>query len=277
MLGTGDVPEIVGAIEGASGAKRIPLTLVQRPNPASRIPHPGASNIFVRRRAPCLRDATPLRLHQGRGRLRLQVLLLHHPDAARPLPQPPGRFDRARGARARGARRARDDPDLAGHDLLRPRSRRAAPRFPALLRELNTVDGIDWIRLLYLYPTTITDDILDAMAECEKVVQVHRPAAAARGRRRPATDEAARHRKDVREAARPHPRARAGRLVADNVHRRVSRARPTPSSTNSARSCGTSGFDHVGVFTYSHEEGTTAYESAGRRAGSRQNRGAGTP
>ena len=38
-----------------------------------------------------------------------------------------------------------------------------------LLRELNAIDGIEWIRLLYLYPTTITDDVLAAMAECEKV------------------------------------------------------------------------------------------------------------
>ncbi|MCA1652530.1 MAG: radical SAM protein, partial [Acidobacteria bacterium] len=38
-----------------------------------------------------------------------------------------------------------------------------------LLRELNTIDGLEWIRLLYLYPTTITDDLLDAMAECDKV------------------------------------------------------------------------------------------------------------
>ena len=68
---------------------------------------------------------------------------------------------------------------------------------PTLLRELNEVDGIDWIRLLYLYPTTITDDILDAMAECDKVVQVHRPAAAARGRRRAAPDEAAGNREGI--------------------------------------------------------------------------------
>src|SRR5438445_424597 len=39
----------------------------------------------------------------------------------------------------------------------------------ALLRELNTVDGLEWIRMLYLYPTTITDDVLAAMAECDKV------------------------------------------------------------------------------------------------------------
>ena len=38
-----------------------------------------------------------------------------------------------------------------------------------LLRELNKVEGLEWIRLLYLYPTTITDDVLEAMAECEKV------------------------------------------------------------------------------------------------------------
>ena len=38
-----------------------------------------------------------------------------------------------------------------------------------LLRELNAVDGLEWIRMLYLYPTTIGDDVLDAMAECEKV------------------------------------------------------------------------------------------------------------
>ena len=38
-----------------------------------------------------------------------------------------------------------------------------------LLRELNTIDGLEWIRLLYLYPTTIDDDTLAAMAECDKV------------------------------------------------------------------------------------------------------------
>src|SRR5206468_8716247 len=38
-----------------------------------------------------------------------------------------------------------------------------------LLRDLNTIAGLEWIRLLYLYPTTIDDDTLGAMAECEKV------------------------------------------------------------------------------------------------------------
>jgi ribosomal protein S12 methylthiotransferase len=38
-----------------------------------------------------------------------------------------------------------------------------------LLRDLNKVGGLEWIRLLYLYPTTIDDATLAAMAECEKV------------------------------------------------------------------------------------------------------------
>src|SRR5678810_1235932 len=40
-----------------------------------------------------------------------------------------------------------------------------------LLRALNEVDGLEWIRLLYLYPTTIDDAMLDAMADCNKVVK----------------------------------------------------------------------------------------------------------
>src|SRR5687768_44418 len=36
----------------------------------------------------------------------------------------------------------------------------------ALLRRLNRIEGLEWIRLLYLYPTTISDDVIDAIAEC---------------------------------------------------------------------------------------------------------------
>lgn len=38
-----------------------------------------------------------------------------------------------------------------------------------LLRKLNEVDGIKWIRLLYAYPEEITDDLIEAIAECDKV------------------------------------------------------------------------------------------------------------
>ena len=38
-----------------------------------------------------------------------------------------------------------------------------------LLRTLNGIDGLEWIRLLYLYPTTVDDETIDAMASCAKV------------------------------------------------------------------------------------------------------------
>src|SRR5215217_7965948 len=42
---------------------------------------------------------------------------------------------------------------------------------PKLLGALNEVAGIEWIRLLYLYPTTITADVIDAIADLDKVVK----------------------------------------------------------------------------------------------------------
>ncbi|MBQ5754869.1 MAG: radical SAM protein, partial [Oscillospiraceae bacterium] len=39
-----------------------------------------------------------------------------------------------------------------------------------LLEELNKIKGIAWIRLLYAYPERITDEFIDTMAKCEKIV-----------------------------------------------------------------------------------------------------------
>jgi len=39
----------------------------------------------------------------------------------------------------------------------------------ALLERLHEIDGLEWIRLLYLYPATIDDELIDAMARLPKV------------------------------------------------------------------------------------------------------------
>jgi len=39
-----------------------------------------------------------------------------------------------------------------------------------LLRKLDKLDGIEWIRLLYAYPRGFDDDLIDAIASCEHVV-----------------------------------------------------------------------------------------------------------
>lgn len=44
------------------------------------------------------------------------------------------------------------------------------PRLIPLLQELNRIDGLRWIRLLYTYPDTVTPELLDVLAEGEKLV-----------------------------------------------------------------------------------------------------------
>ena len=51
--------------------------------------------------------------------------------------------------------------DLDDHELL----------LPKLLRELCKIDGIHWVRLHYLYPEVLTDEMIDVIAEEPKIVK----------------------------------------------------------------------------------------------------------
>ena len=51
--------------------------------------------------------------------------------------------------------------DLDGHELL----------LPKLMRELCKIDGIHWVRLHYLYPEVLTDEMIDVIAEEPKIVK----------------------------------------------------------------------------------------------------------
>ena len=42
---------------------------------------------------------------------------------------------------------------------------------PRLLKELNNLEGLEWIRIMYAYPTQMTDELIDAIANLEKVVK----------------------------------------------------------------------------------------------------------
>jgi len=130
---------------------------------------------------------------------------------------------------------------------------------PRLLRALNEVDGIEWIRLLYLYPTTITSDVIDAIADLDKVVKY--------------IDLPLQHASDavLKRMKRPGTRQSYQRLL-DNIRARIPNVAlrttfivgfPGETAEDFAALEGfieEIGFDHVGVFTYSHEEGTSAYE-----------------
>lgn len=47
---------------------------------------------------------------------------------------------------------------------------RGEPEIAQLLDELNKVEGIEWIRMLYAYPERITDEFIDAMVRNDKVL-----------------------------------------------------------------------------------------------------------
>lgn len=42
---------------------------------------------------------------------------------------------------------------------------------PELLKELNKIENISWIRIMYAYPTQMTDELIDAIAKLDKVVK----------------------------------------------------------------------------------------------------------
>ena len=90
-----------------------------------------------------------------------------------------------------------------------------------LLRELNAVDGIEWIRLLYLYPTTISADVIEAMADCDKVCNYidlplqHASDPVLARMKRPG------HARQLRAAAHEHPRAHPQRRAPHHLHRRL--------------------------------------------------------
>ena len=128
-----------------------------------------------------------------------------------------------------------------------------------LLRALNAIDGLEWIRLLYLYPTTITDPVLEAMAECEKVCRYidlplqHASASVLKRMRRPGNRRTydkllARIRERI-----PGVAVRTTLIVGFP-------GETEEDFTELSAFVADAQFDHVGVFTYSHEEGTRAFD-----------------
>ncbi|MCB9849961.1 MAG: 30S ribosomal protein S12 methylthiotransferase RimO [Phycisphaerales bacterium] len=45
------------------------------------------------------------------------------------------------------------------------------PGLAGLLRELDRVDGVSWLRLMYVYPSVFSDAMIDAIADCAKIVK----------------------------------------------------------------------------------------------------------
>lgn len=130
---------------------------------------------------------------------------------------------------------------------------------PQLLRELSAVEGIEWIRLHYAYPTKFPTEIFEVMAELPKVcnyldipLQHGNDAVLDRMRRHITQVEM---RKLIQHAKR----------VVPNIAIRTTFMVGFPGETDAEFQdmCDfveDMSFDRVGVFQYSHEEDTSAHE-----------------
>jgi ribosomal protein S12 methylthiotransferase len=264
VLGTGEVPQIVGALAGTAalqhGSTAAPATLYRR--------KPSHAPLGARTELPTyLYDAaTPRHLATPKHYAYVKVAEgCDYTCAFCIIPRLRGHYrsrsadEIVREAEQLGARGVKElllisqDTTFYGNDL---GERGALAR---LLRRLNVVDGIEWIRLLYLYPTTIDAGMIEAMAECDKVVKYidlplqHASDAVLKRMRRPGT------RKSY-ETLLGNIRTRI-----PDVSLRTTFIVGFPGETDEdfhelSGFVSAVGFDHVGVFTYSHEEGTRAGE-----------------
>ena len=144
----------------------------------------------------------------------------------------------------------------------------------ALLHRLAPVDGIRWIRLLYCYPNFVTDELLAAIASLDKVVKYidmplqHADDAMLRAMKRERSADALRSLLERVRAAIPEVALRTSFIVG------------FPGETDAAFATlvdfvREQQFDRVGVFTYSREENTAAYDLAGSGSRSGQTAAAG--
>ena len=145
------------------------------------------------------------------------------------------------------------DSSRYGEDLGKPDA------LARLLRELSHIDGIEWVRVMYTYPTHISDGFLDVLAEEPKAVKY--------------LDMPLQHASQnvLKLMKRGGNRKSLERLI-ERVRQRVPgiAVRTTfisgfPGETEADHEelmgfIKNVEFDRVGVFTYSDEEGTPAYD-----------------
>ena len=135
------------------------------------------------------------------------------------------------------------------------------PMLAKLLEELNKIEGLGWIRIMYAYPTQMTDELLDTIAKLDKVVKYvdiplqHSHPEMLKMMNRPSFDY---------------------RPMIENIRKRIPNV-----SIRTAFIVGYPGeteehfehlcefvrdmkFDRMGVFTYSREKGTPSYNMPNR-------------
>ncbi len=135
------------------------------------------------------------------------------------------------------------------------------PMLPKLLNELNKIEGLGWIRVMYAYPTQMSDELLDTIARLDKVVKYvdiplqHSHPEMLKMMNRPSFDY---------------------RPMIENIRKRIPDVSirtafivgyPGETEEHFEHLCNfvrDMKFDRMGVFTYSREKGTPSYKMQNR-------------
>jgi ribosomal protein S12 methylthiotransferase len=140
-----------------------------------------------------------------------------------------------------------------------------------LLEQLHEIDGIEWIRLLYLYPATVDAELIDAMARLPKVCKyMDMPLQHA-------------HPDVLRRMLRPSNGERYLEIISDfrsrvpGITMRSTFIVGFPGETEDHVAyleewIGRAQLDRVGFFEYSREEGTPSADLAGQVSGAEKRR-----
>ena len=131
------------------------------------------------------------------------------------------------------------------------------PRLAELLTELNKIDGLDWIRLMYFYPMYIDDRLIDTLAGAKRIL--------------PYIDMPLQHASDqmLKRMSRKTTRSLQEEIMGnlrsriDNLIMRTTMIAGFPGETDDDFEqlmdfAAKQRFEHLGVFTYSIEEDTPA-------------------
>jgi ribosomal protein S12 methylthiotransferase len=259
VLGTGEVPEIVGAIAGATRSGAAPLAFFRS---STQHKAPGTLPTYIYDANTPRLLATPqhyayVKIAEGCD---YKCAFCIIPTLRGQYRSRPGESI-VREARALAAGGVKELLLISQDTTFYGIDRQERGALARLLRDLNTVDGLEWIRLLYLYPTTIDDETLTAMAECDKVCKY--------------IDLPLQHASNpvLRRMKRPGTRQTYDTLLT-RIRQRVPGVAlrttfivgfPGETDADLEELCAfvsDQAFDHVGVFTYSHEEGTSAFQLA---------------
>jgi ribosomal protein S12 methylthiotransferase len=242
FVGTGDLARLGEVLDGTAPRIAVggPGSFVQRPG-TPRFLEPGTYSAYVKIADGCSRKCAFCAIPQIKGRAR-----------SRPADEIADEVRDLARAGVREVNLVSQDTSAYGRDLAR------GTDLAALVRAVDRVDGIEWIRLLYLYPDGVDDDLLIAIRDGRRTV--------------PYLDVPIQHSADpvLRRMRRGHGLAtlrglieRIRRVIGDPVLRTavlVGHPGETPADFEEligfvkwAR------FDHLGAFRYSDEEGTPAF------------------